>query len=681
MEGTSLEEQIEELAQKIEQAQLQLQANALFQKNMALFQEMFPIAYHLFTNYVPKKWRVGYDKNNKINLFNVETNEPIYGDDPLKTSQEQVRNYIQDPQGFNITVGKTFDATFAHLQTISELTSGQAFVANHETILKPVGVMMVIGTGLCLHIDELIKNLNIKNMIIVEPEYDFFYASLLTHDWVKSAELAKQRGTALHITQYISLPEFTSHIRTLLLADFMQPYMANSYFYKHHDTTLGIDASNQLLNELQIFFNSNGFIEDEQISVAHTYWNLKRNRKFFYIPRQQQVDYPLFIIGNGPSLEDLLPFIKENQNNAIIISCGSSLGTLRANGISPDFHCEMERCYLTKELLDEDYDKDYFSSIKFIGLNTVPDDVFALFEEGFIALKDNDANEDIVHDLYSESIVSLRFMNPTVTNMALSFALNGGFETICLLGVDLGSKNRKQHHAKSSAYYKKTSSLSTTPVEAIDQIQVKGNFRKKIWSNKTLDFSRINMIHALKELATPWQKVYNLSDGAYIEGATPKRAKEVELPLNSDKKSILNAFCENMFQHVPAKRNPTVSILKNEYFNEAIQFLKNTRLESNLNSLEDIIKETDRIINKIKYMPQESSKKILAGEFNTLFLVLLQSCYQADLESNLAKTYHNKAMIINRFIDYCYDLMKNHIVLNDRQRGDHLSQWLKSIKP
>ncbi|MCH7935515.1 MAG: DUF115 domain-containing protein [Proteobacteria bacterium] len=51
---------------------------------------------------------------------------------------------------------------------------------------------------------------------------------------------------------------------------------------------------------------------------------------------------PAFIVGGGPSLDDGLVVIKENEGNAVIISCGSALRRLILNGITPDFRIELE---------------------------------------------------------------------------------------------------------------------------------------------------------------------------------------------------------------------------------------------------------------------------------------------------------------------------------------------------
>jgi len=61
--------------------------------------------------------------------------------------------------------------------------------------------------------------------------------------------------------------------------------------------------------------------------------NLKNINKFLLY---RQCAFPVIITGSGPSLEQSLPFIAENQNNFIIIAASSSVTALSSHGIKAD---------------------------------------------------------------------------------------------------------------------------------------------------------------------------------------------------------------------------------------------------------------------------------------------------------------------------------------------------------
>ena len=77
--------------------------------------------------------------------------------------------------------------------------------------------------------------------------------------------------------------------------------------------------------------------------------NLKNYRGHIYEKQSNNVPIPAFIVGSAPSLDESIDVIKRYKDRAIIISCGTALGVLLGNGITPDFHVEMEN---TPEILD-----------------------------------------------------------------------------------------------------------------------------------------------------------------------------------------------------------------------------------------------------------------------------------------------------------------------------------------
>ena len=58
------------------------------------------------------------------------------------------------------------------------------------------------------------------------------------------------------------------------------------------------------------------------------------------------------MVGNGPSLDLLLDFLKENEKNCIIFSCGTALKPLKTHGVKVDFQIEVERIDYLKEVLE-----------------------------------------------------------------------------------------------------------------------------------------------------------------------------------------------------------------------------------------------------------------------------------------------------------------------------------------
>jgi hypothetical protein len=209
------------------------------------------------------------------------------------------------------------------------------------------------------------------------------------------------------------------------------------------------------------------------------------------------------VVANGKSLEKNLDFIRKNKNSMIIISVGTAIKPLLKAGIQSDFHIEQERTEKLDEIL-----KDSLPSYNgyFIGASVVKPEVFKLAKNPLMYMREAFT--------FSDKDFMLKGSSPLVGNAGFAFAANLTKE-IYLCGMDLGFRLNERKHAKGS-FYDDTKDTETTG------IKVKGNFSDDIYSNALLLSSKKNIELIIKHSNL---KVYNLSDGAYIEGAIPLKDK------------------------------------------------------------------------------------------------------------------------------------------------------------
>ncbi|MFE8731000.1 6-hydroxymethylpterin diphosphokinase MptE-like protein, partial [Aeromonas hydrophila] len=59
----------------------------------------------------------------------------------------------------------------------------------------------------------------------------------------------------------------------------------------------------------------------------------------------------VFVVGNGPSLDQTIGFIAEHKNKAIIIACGTAVSALYKAGIKPDTYVAVERTKSSADFL------------------------------------------------------------------------------------------------------------------------------------------------------------------------------------------------------------------------------------------------------------------------------------------------------------------------------------------
>ena len=229
------------------------------------------------------------------------------------------------------------------------------------------------------------------------------------------------------------------------------------------------------------------------------------------------MDTPICVIANGASLENDLNWIKENSENMIIVSVGTSIRPLQMAGIEADFHIEIERMEKLVEILKPSLEK--FKGY-FVGASVLNPKHFEIAKKPLIFVRDASSATGI-------SNFFLTHCSPMVGNTGFSFASHFSNE-IYMVGFDVGFKKGGRVHSKNSFYDDKKDTIKGSPV--------RGNFSDNIYSTDLLNLSRQNLEMSIFHLKP--KKVYNLSDGAFINGTIPIRSNQIKLKQIDKQKGI-----------------------------------------------------------------------------------------------------------------------------------------------
>lgn len=87
------------------------------------------------------------------------------------------------------------------------------------------------------------------------------------------------------------------------------------------------------------------------LGLANTLENLKTNLPILRPKHLKRIDLPICVVGNGPSLDGLLPFLKENADKMVVFRRGTALKVLKNARIPVDFQIEIERIDYLKDVL------------------------------------------------------------------------------------------------------------------------------------------------------------------------------------------------------------------------------------------------------------------------------------------------------------------------------------------
>lgn len=407
-----------------------------------------------------------------------------------------------------------------------------AYLREHKVVeqMAPVpvvdiGYLFVFGIGLGHHIPELIAETPARHVVLIEAVDEFVLHSLKTIDWQQALSDAEERGISIHFV-LAKYPEQIVRGIDRVICENGNMFIEGSFFFPHYYSWSLKEAYARLQELLKTHFISSGYFEDEIEMVRNCAKNVG-NWDFHLVeakPYREQ-NLPVFIIGAGPSLDRDLPYIRKWREQVIVISCGTALGILLNNGIRPDFQCEIERVPLVYDILSGVRDEFGLDGITLLTTTTVDPRVPGLFEERWYYYRPGLSPTTLIRG----SAYPLFGVDPTVCNAAFSVVTTLGFNEIYLFGIDLAEKERGRHHAKGSVYYRKEhASIDETYVKRFNRI-VPGNFGGTVRTFWAFDAARQSLaqlqLHRRANLV-------NCSDGARIDGATPKTAAAIGLADN-----------------------------------------------------------------------------------------------------------------------------------------------------
>ena len=283
--------------------------------------------------------------------------------------------------------------------------------------------------------------------------------------------------------------------------------------------------------------------------MSHSKWSVENSFKYLLKNETKPHvlnDVPVFIVGNGPSLDNLLPILKEEHANAIVISCGTALQVLHKNDIVPDYHVDLEVNRSPYDWLVRINDKEYLKKINLISGNGVHPDVINAYKNAFLSLKKGEPATLILESLFSEhEFVSLKYSYPTVSNFAIDCALELGFKQIYLFGVDLGFVDFRHHHSKQSGYYLEDGEELIEYARAYNtSLTVEGNLRPFVNTKYEFKMSKTIIELALGN-ASADVDVYNLNDGAKIKRTIPLEPENILILSDAQKKAEAIDWLEN----------------------------------------------------------------------------------------------------------------------------------------
>lgn len=513
-----------------------------FQDNLKAFEKYFPDIYAEFKDYQPKKWLPLATQDGQVNIVKMDSLASWYSDQPAEDCITNLKNYAQQPNKDGLALG--YNGTklkhYIHYQFVKESEDILDGLEEEEGELpETIKSLIMFGLGAGYQLEELVNTRKIEKLFLCEPNRDFFFASLFAIDWSLILSIIDQQDGRI----YINIGDDGSNLFRDLLNQFyaIGPYiLSHTYFYQsYHNASLN-QAIGQLREQLQVVISMGEYFDHARYGIAHTKEAFMREYPHMLKDPVNKLSFddkevPVFLVGNGPSLDHSIDVIKQWQDQAVIVSCGTSLQVLKKNGITPDFHAEIEQNRTTFDWAARIGDFDYLKSVSLISCNGIHPDTCDLYKEVLIAFKEGESSTVSTLKVVGEqNYETLKFSFPTVTNFALNFFIKLGFKQLYLLGVDLGFADNGKHHSTQSGYYDgQGKPLYDYAEKNNTSLVVPGNFRTTVFTKQEFKIAKMVMEQSL---ASARVECYNTSDGAKIAGSLPLQSSNILLVTNKRQK-------------------------------------------------------------------------------------------------------------------------------------------------
>ena len=474
--------------------------NAIYEKNLQSFKQNWKAVYDKVLKADISEYELSLDNKNNVNI-KVNGNS-LYPEDVNNSIDAQVKAFLDNPTaffkkpGYQKLVQEELDDEYIHdkyiqnIQNSSPYLKEKSFIGYTHNLDHTYPYFLIFGIGTGQHIEKLIENCAIKNLVIMDVNYSFLKVSMHIIDWHKILVYFDKKGCSITF-KTSSDPRILAHsVINELFAQFPH-FISFTPFYTHYQSDFFKKLRNEFEIKIRLALQGLGFYDDELMSLKYTLTNIQHTTiPIFKGGTKLPKDSSVFVIAAGPSIDDDIEYIKKFKDQVVIISSGTALRILIENDIIPDYHLETERTYSKYVgLSDMGVEKKYFDQITFIGLNVIHPEVWTLFKNKKIFCRENDCGSSIMPD-----IPRLDHCNPTATNGALSFASELGFDNIYLFGTDVGYWDENNHHSKDTAYYDKDCKKHYNMRLFTTTRKLKSNFRdEEILSTEVLFWCKQRM--------------------------------------------------------------------------------------------------------------------------------------------------------------------------------------------
>ena len=544
--------------QEIEQIALQTYKNNLtyLEKfHPELFKKVSTFQEAIAQRYYQERYSLEYLHNSYFDVKELQSNNFLYNENSLEYSHKLISATNKKKDDFifqaighmeekSDAVAQEIDSSELHFHnihwaTIKIINYTRKHYAKSTSNMTRAHKIMFIDIGLGLHLQEIINKLNPQVVYINESDLELFRLSLFTTDYSQFQNdkilifsiAQNETETRKSFTEFLELQSsYNLHLKYI---PFSNNYMARTQQllailpYQPH---IIYDYNAILLKYINsIKYLPKGY---NYINISKAYLKTVFSKK------------PVLLLFSGPSSHKHLEWIIENRDRFILVCALSTCRLLNQHNLTPDVIVHIDPAIeYTGALFNGIDTKTFFKDTICIFASDMPEETVNRFYKNRIFFVESDIN-------YKKGFVS--FTAPSVGEYTYVLFLMFGATKMFILGMDfaLDPDTLESHgsHHQSNIQVSLENNQSTNFDFARNISYIQGNFLAQvptlpIYKISAEEFSKYTGI-----LKKEYHHVYNLGNGAYLEGAEPLHVEDYnwkqfkKLDKNKTFKEVQNFF-------------------------------------------------------------------------------------------------------------------------------------------
>ena len=670
---------------------IESEAISNYQQNILYFQANHPEVFQKLSSleaaidngHYKERYSLEYKEEGYFDVLESKTGKYLYGSNSNEHAilAAQSINYDKRDNLFETFYDVVLEDEAAASYDKAKITESQYSASSHiinyhnkyaakeTTTMRKIYKYIFFGTGLGLHIDAIHRTINANVYFIVEDDLELFRLSLFTMNYQALAN----SGAKLFFSIFDDEKEFKK-----VSTDFLQEMFVYNHFIKYFQILSHSDHKTKefqkiVVSQSYLVFNysalTSGMIRPlVHIKEKYNFLNISKPFKKEPFPSK-----PFLLLGAGPSLHKNIEWLKEHQDKFTIVAVSAMLAGLEENGIKPSIVTHVHGFDDADIHAQKVKDMSFFEETIFLYSTFSTPNFLSFFKKENIFLFQGTSE-------FKKGFSSLGSSN--IGSLTYGLFLLQGTKNIYLLGLDfaIDSETGTTHNAM----HEYTKSLDTNKTEyALEDslsytdsvIETEGNFREKVKTNLLFNSfkSQFNLFSDIFKKED--QKVYNLSDGAALDGTIPLHIEDIQKNMEQlDHKSIFNA-------------------IHNIYEENSENFITTIDLK-NIQAKLDYMKKLDKIVDSYS-----RKKYSTLDKFHYNMLGLFMDILAEDKEEDAKEINDIIVMYLQYISGFIFDIINtkeldnekhhikalNKIVISQIQKlvtyyKDYLENYLEDLK-